>query len=62
MANVRELRRPLTIVAGVLVVVCVAAAAILLSPLADARKAQAEQKRVHENLQKVAHQAIPLQN
>jgi len=62
MANVRELRRPLTIVAGVLVVICVAAAAILLSPLADARKAQAEQKRVHENLQKVAHQAIPLQN
>ena len=62
MANVRELRRPLTIVAGVLVAICVAAAAILLSPLADARKAQAEQKVVHENLQKVAHQAIPMQN
>src|SRR5215472_14771359 len=62
MANVREMRRPLTIVAAVLVGISIAAAAILLSPLARDSKSAAEQKRAHEDLQRVAHQAIPLQN
>lgn len=62
MANVRELRRPFTIIAIVLAVIAVSAGAVLLSPVADAGKRAAEQKRVHADLQKVMHQAIPLQN
>jgi Tfp pilus assembly protein PilO len=62
MANIRQTRRALTGVAVVLAVIAIAAVALLLSPVADASKRAAEQKRVHDELQRVMHQAIPLQN
>lgn len=62
MANVRELRRPLTLIAVVLAVICVAAGAVLLSPLAARSRRMADEKRVHDQLQRVMHEAIPLQN
>ncbi|MBV8207504.1 MAG: hypothetical protein JO041_11980 [Acidobacteria bacterium] len=62
MANVRELRRPLAILAIVLGAVIIAASAVLLSPLADANKRKAESARVQQQLNRVEHEAIPLQN
>jgi type IV pilus assembly protein PilO len=62
MSNVRELRRPLTIVAAVLAVIAIAAAGVLLSPIADADKRQVEASHAKQQLNQVMHQAIPLQN
>ncbi|HZU21993.1 MAG TPA: type 4a pilus biogenesis protein PilO [Terriglobales bacterium] len=62
MAKVREMQRPLTLVAVALAIIAAAATAVLLSPMADASKRAAQQKQVHSELQKVMHEAIPLQN
>lgn len=62
MANVRELRRPLTIVAVVLAVIAVASAAVWQSPWGNTTRRQLDFDSTHQQLQQVMHQAIPLEN
>lgn len=62
MANVRAVRRPLTIAAVTLAALAIAAGALLLSPLANDSKRKIEAKQTDDQLQKVTHEAIPLQN
>jgi Tfp pilus assembly protein PilO len=62
MANVRQLRRGFGITIALLVGVSIAAVAVRFSAFGDPERAEAQAKRVHDQLQAAMHQAIPLDN
>jgi Tfp pilus assembly protein PilO len=62
MASARELRRTLSIVIGVLLVIDLAAVALLFSPLADRQKREQEYNNVRRRYEEKMHTALPLQN